>query len=112
MRTETLIRMSARRLSKRIVFGNFEGAVQRGRDDEKKEEWTDCVQSNVRSFGIAGDWMAMVLEAVVCVETVTEEGRGLWPREAKQEMWLECQKKREANETGKAVNNVQGKLAT
>ena len=85
--------------------------MQRGRDDEKKEEWTDCVQSNVRSFGIGGDWMATVLEAVVYVETVTEEGRELWPREAKQEMRLECQKKREANETGKAVN-VQGKLVT
>ena len=40
---ETLIRMSGGRLPKeRIVFGNLEGAVRRGRGG-KDEEWTDCV---------------------------------------------------------------------
>ena len=33
----TLTRMSGGRLQKRIVFGNLEGAVQRGRDGKKKE---------------------------------------------------------------------------
>ena len=51
----TLLRMSGRRLPKRIVFGNLEGAVRRGRGGKEKE-WTDCVQSDIiRAFGIAGD---------------------------------------------------------
>ena len=43
--------MSGGRLPKRIVFGNLEGAVRRGRGG-KEEEWTDCVQSDIRAFGI------------------------------------------------------------
>ena len=66
--------MSGGRLPKRIVVGNLEGAVRRGRG-EKEKEWTDCVQSDIRAFGIAGDWKATVLEAEVWVETVTEGGR-------------------------------------
>ena len=50
----TLLRMSRGRLPKRIVFGNLEGVVQRGRG-RKEKEWTDCVQSDIRAFGIAGD---------------------------------------------------------
>ena len=34
--------MSGGRLPKRIVFGNLEGAVRRGRGGKEKE-WTDCV---------------------------------------------------------------------
>ena len=49
----TLLRMSSGRLPKRIVFGNLEGAVRRGRGGKEKE-WTDCVQSDIRAFGIAG----------------------------------------------------------
>ena len=63
--------MSGGRLPKRIVFGNLEGAVRRGRGGKEKE-WTDCVQSNIRASGIAGDWKATALEAEVWVETVTE----------------------------------------
>ena len=66
--------MSGRRLPKRIVFGNLEGAVRRGRGGKKKE-WVDCVQSDVRAFGIAKRWKAMALEAEVWVETVTEDRR-------------------------------------
>ena len=58
-------------MPKQIVFGNLEGAVRRGRGGKEKE-WTDCVQSGRRAFGIAGDWKATALEAGVCVETVTE----------------------------------------
>ena len=49
----TLIRMSGGRLPKRIMFGNLEGAVRRGRDG-KENKWTDCVQSGMRAFGITG----------------------------------------------------------
>ena len=54
----TLLRMSGGRLPKRIMFGNLEGAVRRGRG-EKEKEWTDCVQSDIRTFGITGDWKTM-----------------------------------------------------
>ena len=67
--------MSGGRLSKRFVFGNLEGAVQRGRGGKEKE-WTDCVQSDIRAFGITGDWKATALEVEVWVETVEEGGRG------------------------------------
>ena len=55
---------------KRIVFRNLEGAVQRelGR---KQKEWVDCVQSDIRAFGITGDWKATTLEAEVWAKTVT-----------------------------------------
>ena len=46
--------MSRGRLPKRIVFGNFEGAVRKGRDGKKKE-LIDCVQSDVRAFGVSGN---------------------------------------------------------
>ena len=66
--------MSGGRLPKRIVFGNLEGAVRRGRGGKEKE-WTDCVQIDIRAFGIAEDWKATALKAEVWVETVTEGGR-------------------------------------
>ena len=50
-----------------------ESAVWRGWGGKEKER-TDCVQSDVRTFGIAGDWKA-VLEVEVWVEMVTEGGR-------------------------------------
>ena len=46
--------MSGGRLRKRIVFGNLEGAVRRGRGGKKKE-WTDCVKSDIQAFCIMGD---------------------------------------------------------
>ena len=49
-----LIRLSGGRLSRLIVFGNLQGAVRRGRGGKEKG-WTDCVQSDIRAFGIAGD---------------------------------------------------------
>ena len=69
------IGMSGGRWQKRIVFGSLEGAVRRGRGGKEKE-WTDCVQSDIRAFVIAGDWKATVLEAKVWVEAVTEGGEG------------------------------------
>ena len=49
-----LIRMSGGRLPKRIVFGNLEGAVRRRRGGKEKE-WTYCVQSDIRAFGMTGE---------------------------------------------------------
>ena len=46
----------------------------------KDKELTDCVQSYIRAFGIAGDWEATALEAEVWVETVVG---GSWPRGGK-----------------------------
>ena len=54
--------MSGGRLPKRIVFRNLEGAVRRGWGGKEKE-WTDCVQSGIRAFGIAGDWKATASKA-------------------------------------------------
>ena len=48
--------------------------MRRGRGGKVKE-WTDCVQSDVREFGLAGDWKATALEAEMWVEEVTEGGR-------------------------------------
>ena len=39
-----LIRMRGGRLPKRVVFGNLESAVRRGRGGKEKE-WTDCVKA-------------------------------------------------------------------
>ena len=66
--------MSGGRLPKRIVYGNLEGAVRRGRGGKEKE-WTDCVQSDIRAFGIAGDWKSTALKAEVWVGTITEDGQ-------------------------------------
>ena len=44
----------------------------RGRGGKDKES-TDCVQNDIRAFGIARDWKAtMALKAEVWVETITE----------------------------------------
>ena len=66
VRTGALIQnMSGGRLPMRIImFQNLEGASRRGRGGKEKE-WTDCVQSDVRVFGIVGDWEATALEAEI-----------------------------------------------
>ena len=66
--------MSGERLPKRIVFGNIEGVVRRGRGGKEKG-WTDCVQSGMQAFGIMGNWKATALKTEVWVDTVTEGGR-------------------------------------
>ena len=71
--------MSNGRLPKRIVFGSLESAVRRGRGGKEKE-WTNCVQSDIRAFGIAGGWKVTALKAEVWVETVTEGGRDIHGR--------------------------------
>ena len=72
--------MSGGRLpTKRIVFGSLGSAVRRGRGGKEKE-WTYCVQSDIRAFGITGDWKATALKAKVWVDTVTGVGGDSWLR--------------------------------
>ena len=100
----TLIRMSGGRLPKRLMFGNLEGAVRRGRD-EKENKWTDCVQSDIRAFDITGEWKAMALKAEVWDEAVTEGGRRLMATRRKEEKDAARyrQEKREATRLGKLL---------
>ena len=104
----TLIRMSSERLPKRIMFGNLEGAVRRGRGGKEKE-WTDCVQSDIRAFGITGDWKAMALKAEVWVEAVTKGGGRFMAasREEEEDAAKHRQEKREATRLGKLLSHTE-----
>ena len=89
------------------MFGNLEGAVRRGRGGRggKEKEWTDCVQSDIRAFGITGDWATMALKAEVWVETVTEGGRrfmAAW-REEEEDAARHPPGEQRGNETGKVA---------
>ena len=98
--------MSGGRLPKRIMFGNLEGAVRRGRGGKEKE--TDCVQSDIQAFGITVDWKTMALKAEVWVEAVTEGGRGFvaaW-REEEEDAARHRQEKREATRLGKLQSHT------
>ena len=103
----TLIRMSGGRLPKRIMFGNLEGKVRRGRGGKEKE-WTDCVQSEIRAYGITGDWKAIALKAEVWVEAITEGGRRFMAarREEKEDAARNRQEKREATRLGKLLSHT------
>ena len=82
--------------------------MQRGRG-EKEKEWTDCVQSDIRAFGITGDWKTMALKAEVWVEAVTEGGRrfmAAW-REEEQDATRYRQEKREATRLGKLQSHTE-----
>ena len=64
------------------MVGNLEGTVREGRG-VKEEEWSDCVQSGVRTFDIiAGEWKVTALEAEVrCgLRRPRRVGGGFWPR--------------------------------
>ena len=96
------IQMSGGWLPQQILFRNLEGSVRKGRCGKKKE-WTDCVQSNIRAFDIAGDWKVTTLEAEVWFEIVTESGRrfvAAWRKEEVDAARLH-QEKREATRLGK-----------
>ena len=100
--------MSGRRLPKQIMFGNLEGAVRRGRGGKEKE-WTDCVQSDIRAFGITGDWKTMAVKAEVWVEAVTEAGRRVmaaW-RQGEEDAARHRQEKREATRLGKFQSHTE-----
>ena len=100
--------MSGGRLPKRIVSENLEGAVRRGRGGKEKE-WTDCVQSDIRAFGTAGDWKATaLLKAEVWVETVTEGRRRFMAAWRKEEIDAarHRQVKREATRLGNLLSQT------
>ena len=100
--------MSGGRLPKRIVFGNLEGAVRRERGGKEKE-WTDCVQSDIRAFGITGDWKARALKAEVWVGTVTEGWRRFMVAGRKEEVGAarHRQEKRDATRLGKLLSHTE-----
>ena len=100
--------MSGGRLPKRILFGNLEGAVRRGRGGKEKE-WTECVQSDIRAFGIARVWKVTALKAAVWVETVTEGGRRFMAAWRKEEVDAarHRQEKREATRLEKLLSHTE-----
>ena len=100
--------MSGGRLPKRIMFEDLEGAVRRGRGGKEKE-WTDCVQSDIRAFGITGDWKTMALKAEAWVEAATEGRRrfmAAW-REEEEDAARHRQEKREATRLGKLRSHTE-----
>ena len=103
-----LLRMSGGRLPKRIMFANLEGAVRRGRGGKEKQ-WTDCVQSDIRAFGITGDWKTIALKAEVWVEAVTEGGRRFMAagREEEEDAARHRQEKREATRLAKLQSHTE-----
>ena len=94
-------------IPKRIVFGNLEGAVRRGRGGKEKG-WTNCAQSDIRAFGIAWDWKATALKAEVWVATVTEAGRRFMAAWRKEEVDAarHRQEKREATRLGNLLSQT------
>ena len=99
--------MSSGRLPKRIVFGNLESAVRRRRGGKEKKR-TDCAQSDIRAFVMAGNWKAAALEAEVWVETVTVSGRRFMAAWRKEEVDAarHRQEKRETTRLGKLLSHV------
>ena len=100
----TLLQMSGGRLPKRIMLGNLEGAMRRGRGGKEKE-WTDCVQSDIRAFGIK----TTALKAEVWDEAVTEGGRrfmAAW-REEEEDAARHRQENREATRLGKLQSHTE-----
>ena len=59
--------------------------MRKGRGGKEKG-WFECVQSDVRVFGIAGDWKIKALEPGVWVETATKGGRRFMTARRKYEM--------------------------
>ena len=81
--------------------------VEKGHSIERVE-WTECVQSDIRAFGIAGDWKATALKAEVWIETVTEGGRRFMATWGKEEVDAarHRQEKREATRLGKLLSQT------
>ena len=82
--------------------------LRRGRGGKEKE-WTDCVQSDIRAFGMTGDWETMAVKAEVWVEAVTKGGRrfmAAW-RQAEEDAARHRQEKREATRLGKLQSHTE-----
>ena len=82
--------------------------MRRGRGGKEKE-WTDCVHSDIRAFGITEDWKATALEAEIWVETVAEDGRRFMTAWRKEEVDAarHRQEKREAARLGKLLSHTE-----
>ena len=82
--------------------------MRRGRGGKEKE-WTDCVPSDIRAFGIARDWKATALKAEMWVETVAEGGRRFMAAWRKKEVDAarHRQEKREATRLGKLLSHTE-----
>ena len=100
--------MTGGRLPKRTVFEKLEGAVRRGWGGKEKE-WTDCLQSDIRAFGITQDWKVTALKAEVWVETVAEGGRKFMATWRKKEVDAarHRQEKTEATRLGKLLSHTE-----
>ena len=58
--------------------------MQCGEDGVGREkDWTDCVQRDIRAFGITGNWKATALEAECGLIRSRRVGGGSWPRGGK-----------------------------
>ena len=90
------------------MSGNLEDAVRKERGGKEKE-WTDCVQSDIRAFGITKDWKATALKVKVWFETVMEGGRrfmAAW-REEEVDGSRYRQEKREATRLEKLLSHTE-----
>ena len=67
-------------------------------------------KSDIRAFGITGDWRAMALKAEVWVEAVTEGGRRFMAArsEEDEDAARYRQEKREATGLGKLLSHTEG----
>ena len=68
------------------------------------------MQSDIRAFGITGDWKTMALKAEVWVEAATGGGGGSWPRGGKkneEDAARHRQEKREATRLGKLQSHTE-----
>ena len=78
--------------------------MRRGRG-RKEKEWSDYVQSDIRAFGIMGDWKATALKAEMWVEMVAEGGRRFMATWRKEEVDAarHRQERREAARLGRLL---------
>ena len=82
--------------------------MRRGRGGKEKE-WIDCAQSDIRAFGITGEWKTMALKAEVWVKAVTEGGRrfmAAW-REEEEDAARHRQEKKETTRLGKLLSHTE-----
>ena len=93
-----------------FIFLSFPCLADHERDwPPCKKEWTDCVQSDIRAFGITGDWETMAVKAEVWVEAVTKGGRrfmAAW-RQEEEDAARHRQEKREATRLGKLQSHTE-----
>ena len=75
----------------------------------RRKSGPTVVQSDIRAFGITGDWETTALKAEVWVEAVTEGGRrfmAAW-REEEEDAARHRQEKREATSLGKLQSHTE-----